>query len=205
MPGSAVQIRALAAADTGVAAAILAEAFAADPFACHLLPDPQQRQEGLRRAFLVYLQRVLLRQHQCYIASDGSGVACWMPPGTWPIHPAEEILLIPGLAKAFGVRKLPKTLLTIAHVQKAHPCKHQHWYLLFLGVLPRNQGSGIGSLLLEPVLSRCDRTGLPAYLETALESNIRFYMRHGFSVLQEIIIPNGPLLWGMWRDPLPRS
>ena len=65
-------------------------------------------------------------------------------------------------------------------------------------------GSGIGRSLVEPVLQRADRDGVPAYLESSKERNIAFYARHGFEVTGQIHTPRGgPTLWLMWREPRP--
>jgi hypothetical protein len=43
--------------------------------------------------------------------------------------------------------------------------------------------------------------GVGAYLEPSRASNIDFYARHGFRVLEEIRLARGPSMWTMWRDP----
>jgi GNAT superfamily N-acetyltransferase len=86
-------------------------------------------------------------------------------------------------------------------VERHHP-HVPHWYLAVLGTDPPRQGCGVGSSLLEPVLSRCDAEGLPAYLESSKERNVPFYARHGFEVTKTIDLPGGgPRLWLMWREP----
>ncbi len=45
------------------------------------------------------------------------------------------------------------------------------------------------------------RDGVGAFLESSKESNIAFYARHGFRVLEPIELLRGPTLWKMWRDP----
>jgi len=60
---------------------------------------------------------------------------------------------------------------------------------------------GMASALLEPTLRRCDRDRLPAYLESSNEANLPFYGRHGFEVVAQISIADGPTLWPMLRQP----
>jgi GNAT superfamily N-acetyltransferase len=81
------------------------------------------------------------------------------------------------------------------------PPHEAHYYLPIVGTKPEEQGRGIGSALLAPVLERCDREGLPAYLEATSERNKPLYARHGFTVTDEIQVPGGPTLWAMWREP----
>jgi GNAT superfamily N-acetyltransferase len=83
----------------------------------------------------------------------------------------------------------------------AHP-REPHYYLASLGVAPEAQGNGVGSRLLGPMLERCDREGVPAYLESSRDRNVPFYERHGFRVTDELRLPlGGPTLWLMWREP----
>jgi ribosomal protein S18 acetylase RimI-like enzyme len=78
----------------------------------------------------------------------------------------------------------------------------RHWYLPTLGVDPPRQGQGVGSALIQPVLSRADAEGLLCYLETETAGNVAFYERHGFEVVVEDDLPRGgPHFWTMKREP----
>ena len=41
--------------------------------------------------------------------------------------------------------------------------------------------------------------GLAAYLETGAPENLAFYARAGFEVTDEVVLPDGPTLWGLQR------
>jgi ribosomal protein S18 acetylase RimI-like enzyme len=77
-----------------------------------------------------------------------------------------------------------------------------HWYLMALGVAPSRQGQGIGSDLLQPILTHADAESQLCYLETFSERNLTFYERQGFEVQENGRIPHGgPAYWTMIRQP----
>jgi ribosomal protein S18 acetylase RimI-like enzyme len=78
-----------------------------------------------------------------------------------------------------------------------HPAE-PHWYLATLGVVASARRRGIGEALLTQWLAGVDRDGVPAYLETDGESNIRFYERAGFSLAGETSVL-GVRTWRMKR------
>jgi ribosomal protein S18 acetylase RimI-like enzyme len=73
--------------------------------------------------------------------------------------------------------------------------------LQLLAVKPQSQSRGIGSALIAPGLARNDQEQVPTYLEATSERSIPFYERHGFEVIGEIEVPDGPTLFAMWRVP----
>ena len=80
-----------------------------------------------------------------------------------------------------------------------HPVE-PHWYLGVLGVDRFAQNRGVGAALLSRWLAGVDRDGMPAYLETDSERNVRFYERAGFSLNGEISILD-VRVWRMERAP----
>ncbi len=75
-----------------------------------------------------------------------------------------------------------------------------HAYLMVIGVASTFQGKGFGSKLMEAMIEEATREGLHIYLETETEANVSFYEKHGFSVLQQIVLEklNVPM-WEMER------
>ena len=76
-----------------------------------------------------------------------------------------------------------------------------HYYVRDVGVLPSMQGHGLGSALLRPTLERCDREGLPAYLEASSERSAALYERLGFQITRELRVGGSPPLRLMVRPP----
>ncbi len=72
-----------------------------------------------------------------------------------------------------------------------HP-REPHYYFVDIGVAPHAQGRGLGSALMRPTLDRCDREGLPAYLEASSERNAALYERLGFRVIRELRVAGSP-------------
>ncbi len=180
---------------------VLARAFHNDRIAEHVLPDKAFRQQGLERVYQLYF-KVFLPNGACYTTAELDGAALWMPPGKYPLSAMEHIRLLPGMLHALGIRRLPRALNVLDHLERMLPVNQKYWYLGVLGVEPDRQRHGIGSRLMQPALAACDEHHLGAYLETGTESNLRFYAVHGFQVMHEFRLPNGPKVWGLWREPV---
>jgi GNAT superfamily N-acetyltransferase len=181
----------------GVTAA-LARAFHDDPVMEWFFPDARGRPERIERVFRMRVAS-LLKQDEVYTDDDHAGAAVWAQPERWEVPPLEGL--------AFVARLLPMVRGRIGvlargwgMIDNLHP-KEPHWYLAILGTEPERQGGGVGSALMQPVLDDCDRNGVAAYLESSKESNIDFYGRHGFRVTGELRLPDGPVIWPMWREP----
>jgi ribosomal protein S18 acetylase RimI-like enzyme len=178
----------------------LSLAFYDDPPTRWVFPDDQRRKILLERVFKFYMQKLWFRHGECLTTDDYSGAALWLPPGGSEVGPVQQILLLPGMAMRVGF-SLGRLLHAMETLESNHPKEH-HFYLPFAGVVPERQGKGIGSTLLTPVLERCDRERLPAYLEASSPLNRRLYERIGFRVTEEFsFADDAPPLWRMWREP----
>jgi GNAT superfamily N-acetyltransferase len=181
-------------------AAALGHAFEDDPAAAWVVPDDERRRLLLERAFLLFLERIWFAQDECYTTARGVGAAVWELPGQWKLSVGAQLRLFPRLAWTYRGHT-PRLLRAITALEAEHP-HEPHYYLPFVGVVPDWQGRGLGAALLAPVLERCDRERMPAYLEASAPRNRVLYERHGFTVTQEFRLGKGsPPLWRMWREP----
>ena len=184
-------------------AAQMAKTFWDDPVAGHLMPNADRRQAGLRAFFRTQMLSDYLPFGGCYVAEGYAGSAVWAPAGKPLLTGLSGILtMVPVLP--YVATNLVTTLRVLSLIERLHP-HEPHWYLASLGTAVEQQGRGIGTALLQPVLRHCDAEGLPAYLESSKERNVPFYRRHGFEVVEEVALPgNGPPIWTMWREPAAR-
>ncbi len=161
-PLPSVTVRPALDADVDPMAAQLSRSFFDDPVAGHIFRNERRRPVGLRRFFTIQLRGDYLPFGGCYTTDDHRGAAVWAPPGK------PRLTGLAGIASL--VRVIPyvsnvrATLRLLNLMESIHP-PEPHWYLATLGTDPADQGHGIGSALMRPVLDHCDTAGVPAYLE----------------------------------------
>jgi GNAT superfamily N-acetyltransferase len=178
----------------------LARAFYEDPVFGWMLPDAADRVRRAERGFAFYLRKVYLPHHECFMLDGGGGGALWLPPGRWHLSLLEQLRLAPGMIAATG-RRLPWIMMALATIESNHPSAEHH-YLAFVGLEPELQGKGLGTALMRPIIDRCERERVGAYLEASSPRNRACYERQGFEVTEEFSFPRGgPPSWRMWREP----
>ena len=124
------------------------------------------------------------------------GAALWLAPDAAPDEEAIGALV----ADALPDHRHADAFAVFAAMEARHPAT-PHWYLPMVGVEPARQGRGLGSALIRPVLERCDRTGVPAYLEATAPRSRALYERLGFRVMATIREGGCPPLWCMIGEP----
>lgn len=187
--------------DRRVLVETLVAAFHSDPVMTWWVPDPERRLAILDAFFEVVADA--FQPHEGLYLSEPDPVAgaVWVPAGRQPSGEAAEQLV--GRLITAAEEHADRLLEALELMEERHPVE-AHEYLFFLGTRPEWQSRGLGSALLHEVLDRCDREGTPAYLEASSPGSQRLYLRHGFVVTGEIVLPDGPPMWPMWRDPRPQ-
>jgi ribosomal protein S18 acetylase RimI-like enzyme len=190
--------------DVDAMASQLAKTFWDDPVTSHIFQRESRRDAGLRAYFATQMRADYLPFGGCYTTDGHAGSAVWAPAGKPLLTGLAAVLtMLPVLPYVWN--RMPTTLRILNLVESMHP-HEPHWYLATLGTAVEQQGHGVGSALMQPVLSHCDAAGLPCYLESSKERNVPFYRRHGFEVVREVTLPDdGPPIWTMWREPKPEA
>ncbi len=199
------EVRLATADDIGPLAAMLAHAFAHDPFFGYLAGDAPERGERMRVGWEGLLRHASDGLSTTYTTHDLAGAALWHPPGYHGARFVAGLRMLPSLARlAGGYRRLRTISAAIEALEerRSHHAPEPHFYLSALGVDPARQGQSIGTALVRPVLERADIDRTPAYLETAVARNVLLYERLGFDVVEELTLPGTDIRgWLMLRPP----
>jgi GNAT superfamily N-acetyltransferase len=191
------RLRRAGAEDVGRLKSVMADAFFEDPIFGWMMPDDTKRAARLCRYFAIELRHLVLPRGRVWTTDDLAGAALSLPPGGW--RASLRVTLLEG--GAFGAH-LSRAARLAAAIERRH-VREPHYYVRDVGVLPTMQGKGLGSALLGPTLSRCDREILPAYLEASSERNAALYERLGFQLIDELRVKGSPPLRLMLRPPDP--
>jgi len=197
-----IDVRPARRSDVPALARALGRAFYDDPVMTWLQPDAGRRSAALAGFFGAMTRYHFLAEAGAEVATAESGIgaaALWDPPGRWHHSSREQVAMVPAVIRAFRGHLGAGRARTEA-MQAVHP-EEPHWYLAIIGSDPTVRGSGCGHALMRSRLDRCDAEHAPAYLESSNPDNIPYYNRFGFEVTGEIVMPGGPTLWPMWRQP----
>ncbi|WP_406104099.1 GNAT family N-acetyltransferase [Streptomyces sp. NBC_01003] len=197
-----VAIRRATEGDRADLVRLLDEAFMDDPVSGWVFPGlahRRRRHAGLMAAFI----DISLSEGYVDMTEDGAAAALWLSVPAQPDGSAEgEDDDGPAQLRA-AVDPDNERVEEIGRLTAgAHPGDRAHEYLWMIAVDPARQGQGLGTALTQPVLDRCDREGVAAYLEASSDRSRALYERLGFTCTGSgIALPDGPTMWPMWRDP----
>jgi GNAT superfamily N-acetyltransferase len=185
------------ALDIDLVSRIGAEGFLEDPVLTWVFGASPAPRAPMLAAFTGMAEGFFTEQSRVVVVDDACA-GFWRAPD-W-VAPPEE----PG--EGSGPPEVQERFRILGEVMAAaHPHDRPHWYLNVLATLPSRRSQGLGALCLAPVLRTCDEVGTPAYLESSNPRNMGLYRRHGFVELDHTIdLPEGPSLYPMWREPMPR-
>ena len=181
--------------DEDRAIATLTIAFSTDPVARWFLPDAA-RYLTYWPPFVAAFAGKAFAADSADSIGDCGGVALWLPPDVGPDDEAMAAIA----ADAVPESDQEEVFAVMGQMGDYHPAE-RHWYLPVMGVDVAKQGGGLGSALLRHAAERCDRNGLPAYLEATNPHNARLYAAHGFEELGVIQAGGSPPIWPMLRKP----
>ena len=134
------------------------------------------------KALMTYSFEVCYQYGDIYLSTDKKACALIL----YPDKRKNTILLdIKLLLNCIGFSEAKKVLDRNSKINTHYPTKTMN-YLWFIGVEATHQGKGLGSSLLNEIITEADAQNRPIYLETSMLENLPFYERLGFTIYGEL-------------------
>jgi GNAT superfamily N-acetyltransferase len=200
-----VSVDFLSSGEVGAAAAVLGAAFVDNPNSLAIWRR-QGPTEARKQAAVFRLLKLDRPYSKVLVARVGDEVVGVLNMAPWPqcqIKGPAMAGLIPRLILITGSGVLRGVMGRAAQLQAEwgrYDPERPHWHLGPVGVLPNQQGRGVGTALMDRFCELVDEDSIGSYLETDRPENVPFYERFAFQVSNETMI-NGVTNWLMWREP----
>ncbi|MFX0122994.1 MAG: GNAT family N-acetyltransferase [Candidatus Hodarchaeota archaeon] len=192
--------------DIKTACKVLGKAFHNDPAWTHVIPNENMRKRKLPTVF-EYILLYSLKYGMIYASTENlEGIVAWAPhttvdPSLWRILRSGAFRAALKMGREIG-RKIEKLFKQIDKDRRENMKDRPYLYVQIIGVLPEFQGQGFGGRLLKPMFAKADKEGIPIYLETETEKNVKIYSKYGFQTLKEGLAPDADFhYWEMIREP----
>jgi len=194
--------------DMPEAGSILADAFQHYPV-WNKLFEGESKIEKKYCAFFEAPLRFCLKYGEVYATSENfEGIAAWVPGDQadmtfWRMIRSGALKSAMKMGANIG-KKMKLIMKSLPEDRKENMGEVQYIYFLLIGVAAIFQGKGFGGKLLRALIEKSEQLGIPLYLETETEDNVKMYKRFGFKVMKKITLPviNLPM-WEMVREPSP--
>jgi GNAT superfamily N-acetyltransferase len=186
--------------DAAAITELLVDAFAFDPMwgSSWAFPEPRTRRQRRCAVFRILVEGAM-RYPWVWLSGGATGASVWIPPGGSDLSAHQEAALTTILAES-PPEALKRIYGGLELIEAARPAV-EHYYLSLLGSDPSRAGQGIGQSLLRHTLALIDAEGAPAYLETST-ALVPLYERFNFNVIGRFVLPAGPSVITMWRQPI---
>jgi len=163
---------------------ILTNSFADNKSVNYIIQQDSKRIERIK-SLMEYSFEVCLMFGEVFISADKKGCALILFPDKKKTTVNSLLLDLKLLLKSTGLQNAIKAMKREEAIQKLHP-DGLLYYLWFIGVDNSEQNKGIGSALLQEVITQATLQKRLVILETSTEKNIPWYEKHGFKMYNKL-------------------
>jgi len=169
--------------DKDLIVSILVSSFDENKSVNYIIRQDSKRVERIKR-LMEYSYDVCNLFGDIFLTEDKKGCALLIFPDKKRTT-IKSILLDAKFAfTCLGVSNINKAMKREAKIKQVHP-NGLLYYLWFIGVDSHNQNKGIGSQLLQDVISEGQKQNRTICLETSTLKNVPWYEKFGFSIYHE--------------------
>ena len=163
---------------------ILTKAFDNNKSVNYIIKQDKRRKQRIRR-LMDYSFEICYRFGKVYISDDRNACALIVLPDMKKVTLKAIILDLKLVLFSIGITNIKKAMVREAKI-KSLQLKKAMYYLWFIGVDPKEQGKGIGSVFLNQIIEEAQSENRIICLETSTLKNIPWYQKFGFSVYSEV-------------------
>lgn len=163
---------------------LLTSSFTENPSVRYIISGATRRPRRIV-ALMDYSFELCMRFGEVWLSDDRNGCVLLLFPQNKRVSLARVWLDLKLAFTAIGLSRIGGVLRRQRLIAERQP-KRDGAYLLFIGVKPTYQKTGVGTALLNDVLHRMAVLGLPVYLETSVPENLPWYKKFGFGIYDQI-------------------
>jgi hypothetical protein len=175
------------ATDKELIVEILNHSFDANPSVNYIVPQDNKRLKRIA-ALMDYAFEMCLMFEDVWLSDNRKACALTLYPQHKRAILKSIWLDVKLIFNAIGVKRVKTALYRETRIKEKQQ-KQAMTYLWFICVDPAEQHKGIGSKLLNEVITFSDEKGLPVYLETSVPQNLPWYKRFGFTIYDQLELP----------------
>lgn len=190
-------MRRATAADKMIIIDLLAASFDANKSVNFLVREGTRRKQ-MMHALMDYAFETCRLFGQVWLSDDQRACALLIFPDTRKTSFRSVLLDLQLIRRCIGWGRVRKVMAREAAIKAIHPPGLKA-YLWFIGVAPAAQHKGLGSQLMQELLSEPSLRGRRVCLETSTEANLPWYARFGFERYHEF--DWGYRLYCLKREP----
>lgn len=173
-------------ADRALVVDILTQSFDENKSVNYIVRQDSKRRNRIR-ALMQYSFDECMDFGRVVLSDDSFACALLLDPAKKHATFASVTRDLQLILRCTGLSNLNNVLRRESKVKSLQP-KSPFYYLWFLGVVPAEQGKGIGRKLLSEVLSDLSSSTSLICLETSNKRNLPFYMEMGFEIYTQLDI-----------------
>ena len=148
-----------------------------------IVPQDEKRRKRIK-ALMAYSYEICSMFGQVLITDDESACALLLYPDKKRTSFRSVFLDIQLVFQCLGIQNIKKAANREALIKSLQP-KELMTYLWFIGVDTDKQNKGLGSSLLQSIISESDHQGRTICLETSTLKNLPWYKKFGFEIYNE--------------------
>jgi ribosomal protein S18 acetylase RimI-like enzyme len=178
-------MRIAALADVDRIKNILLVSFRNDPHVTWLLEESKNKLK--LKVLIDYIVHQTLQRGEIYLSDDNNAVALW----DFERHESMSFHYIwrnVAFLIQIGIKSVVRIVKSETQVHKHFGKYPRYCHLYMIGVLPEEQGKGLASALMNPMIQRMKEESIPVFLETANLRNVDMYKKKGFKIRKTLTI-----------------